>query len=171
MSRIQKPLSKTVKDTVDVVFELLTSNPGGYEMRAKDLGSVGRNVVRILVQRGIISRERMMGKTHSFKYAWVASSAPTKVLYGSIAQELSDFFKSYNARYNAKKSPAVKETTEPVQEEVQEVVQDEVAVPVQEVTNVNVKVLSDQEIWDVLKSRGYSVDEKGLYIVKKTYLN
>ena len=56
-------------------------------------------------------------------------------------------------------------------EEVQEVVQDEVAVPVQEAVDVDVNIFSDQALWDELKRRGYSADERGLFIVKKTYLN
>ena len=51
MSRKHIPLTKTVKDTVDLVFELTTSNPDGYEMKANDFGNYGRLVVRILHQR------------------------------------------------------------------------------------------------------------------------
>lgn len=175
MARKYQPLSKTVKETVDLVFELTTSNPDGYEMKAKELGNTGKLVVRILHQRGILERIRMKNKVHAFLYKWIATSAPTKVLYGSITQELTDISRKKNERYIAKKSAVKNEIVAdviddaPVQEEVQEPAQDTAVV--QEAVDVDVNIFSDQALWDELKRRGYSADERGLFIVKKTYLN
>ena len=102
MSNTRKPLAKTVKDTIDFVFEILTSNPGGYEMSARELGQAGRKVVAILVERGILERNHACNGKKS-RYQWVAAMAPTKVLYGSVTQELADWNREEKKRWYDKK--------------------------------------------------------------------
>lgn len=171
MGRKYQPLSKTVKEAVDLVFELTTSNPDGYEMKAKDLGRTGGSVVKILHQRGILERIRMKNRVHAFLYKWVAASAPTKVLYGSITQELSDKVRKMNEKYNAKKKSAEKASVDVIAEETvpAPAVETFHDGPVQVAPSLD--PFSAQELWDELKRRGYSADENGLFIVKKTYLD
>ena len=101
MSNTRKPLAKTVKETIDFVFEILTSNPGGYEMSARELGQTGRKVAAILVERGILERNHACNGKKS-RYQWVAAMAPTKVLYGSVTQELADRNREEKKRYYGK---------------------------------------------------------------------
>lgn len=101
MSNTRKPLAKTVKDTIDFVFEILTSNPGGYEMSASELGKTRGKVVAILVERGIIERNHACNGKKS-RYKWAAAMAPTKVLYGSVTQELADRNREEKKRYYGK---------------------------------------------------------------------
>lgn len=101
MNSKRKPLAKTVKDTIDFVFEILTSNPGGYEMSAKELGTTRGKVVAILVERGILERNHACNGKKS-RYQWVAAMAPTKVLYGSVTQELADRNREEKKRYYGK---------------------------------------------------------------------
>lgn len=171
MGRKYQPLSKTVKEAVDLVFELTTSNPDGYEMKAKDLGSTGKLVVRILHQRGILERIRMKNRVHSFLYKWVAASAPTKVLYGSITQELSDMARKMNEKYNAKKKSAEKASVDVIAEET-------VPAPAVETFHdgpvlvvPSLDPFSAQELWDELKRRGFFIEGERLCIVKKAYLD
>ena len=172
MGRKYQPLSKTVKETVDLVFELTTSNPDGYEMKAKELGNTGKLVVRILLQRGILERVRMKNKVHAFLYKWAVASAPTKVLYGSITQELTDMIRKKNEKYNAKKKDAewkdiVKEI--PCGEPAQEPVNTIVLTPAPTVSIFD--PFSDQELWYELKRHGYFIEGERLCIVNKSYLD
>ena len=171
MGRKYQPLSKTVKETVDLVFELTTSNPDGYEMKAKDLGRTGQSVVKILHQRGILERIRMKNRVHAFLYKWVAASAPTKVLYGSLTQELSDMARKMNEKYNAKKKSAEKASVDVIAEE---------PVPAPAVVTFHdgpvpvvpsLDPFSAQELWDELKRRGFFIEGERLCIVKKAYLD
>ena len=172
MSNTRKPLAKTVKDTIDFVFEILTSNPGGYEMSAKELGQTGRKVVAILVERGILERNHACNGKKS-RYQWVAAMAPTKVLYGSVTQELADrnreekkkYYEKHKARTSVSRADNVVEE-EPVPAPAVETFHDG---PVQVAPSLD--PFSAQELWDELKRRGYSADENGLFIVKKTYLD
>ena len=49
----RQPLQVTVKDIVDLVFELTTSTPGGNALKVQDFGSYGYDVVKVLVGRGM----------------------------------------------------------------------------------------------------------------------
>ena len=171
MGRKYQPLSKTVKEIVDLVFELTTSNPDGYEMKAKELGSTGKLVVRILHQRGILERIRMRNRVHAFLYKWVAASAPTKVLYGSIAQEISDAYRANNKKYPSKKKSAEKASVDVIAE-------DPVPAPAVETFHdgpvlvaPSLDPFSAQELWDELKRRGFFIEGERLCIVKKAYLD
>lgn len=168
MGKNYKPISVTVKETIDLVFELTSSNPGGYEMKANDLGRTGKLVARILVQRGILERTRAKGKKHSFLYKWVAGSAPTKVLYGSVTQELGDNLRKMNKRYNAKK--AVKK--DPVVETVQSVADEagsEFPLVSAECDCIPLDKYSVLALWEELKRRGCFIKDGRLACV--TYID
>lgn len=171
MGRKYQPLSKTVKETVDLVFELTTSNPDGYDIKADEFGFAGSLVIKILVQRGILERTRVKVTGVRYRYKWVAASAPTKVLYGSIAQEISDFYKAKNKKYPSKKKSAEKASVDVIAEE---------PIPAPAVETFHdglVQVVpsldpfSAQELWDELKRRGFFIEGERLCIVKKAYLD
>lgn len=165
MGRKYQPLSKTVKEAVDLVFELTTSNPEGYEMKANELGYTGKLVVKILHQRGILERVRMKNRVHAFLYKWAVANAPTNVLYGSITQELSDMTRKKNEEYKAKKKSAEKAGVD---------VNAEVTVPAPAVETFHdgpVQVVpsldpfSAQELWEELKRRGCFIKDGRLACV------
>ena len=165
------PLCKTVKDTVDLVFELTTSNPDGYDIKTEEFGFAGSLVIKILVQRGILERTRVKVAGGRYRYKWVVASAPTKVLYGSITQEISDFYKAKNAKYPPKKKSAEKATVDVIAEE---------PIPAPAVVTVHdgpvpavqsLDPFSAQELWDELKRRGFFIEGERLCIVKKAYLD
>ena len=171
MNSERKPLAKTVKDTIDFVFEILTSNPGGYEMSARELGTTRGQVVAILVERGIIERNHAHNGKKS-RYQWVTAMAPTKVLYGSVTQELADRKREARKKYYEKHKSTTSVSRadnvvdeEPVPALAVDTFHDG---PVQVVPSLD--PFSAQELWDELKRRGYSADGNGLFIVKKTYL-
>ena len=120
-------LEVTVKETVDFMYDMLVQHPDGTMFTAYTLGKSASTVVSVLVQRGIIERKKIVSKNGmKFKYRWVATSAPTKVLYGSITQELRDKQRAYASLHYAKKkalldtvgyaedAPSVAVGTEPV---------------------------------------------------------
>ena len=165
-----KSRNAQVKETIDFVFELLSSNPDGCEMKASDLGFVGGMVVKILVGRGIVERTRMKNRYHSFLYKWVATSAPTKVLYGSVAQELADReHNRYKKHYTPKRQPA---DTDPDKQEAVDVIDTTVVEPEPEpVYATPLDGFSTQELWDEIKRRGFFIEGERLCIVKKAYLD
>ena len=168
MGRKYQPLSKTVKETVDLVFELTTSNPDGYEMKATELGHTGRFVVKILHQRGILERIRMKNRVHSFLYKWAVASAPTNVLYGSITQELTDMLRKKNREYNSKKKSAEKAT-------VDEIAEEPIPAPAVAFHNGPVPLVPSlaqftiQELWDEIKRRGVVIEDNRLALHTVTY--
>lgn len=165
-TRKRKPLERTVAETIDFVHEYLRPFPDGCEFSAKDTGTQGRIVVRILLRRGIISMKKMHnGKA---RYKWVADMAPTKVLYQSVAAEIRDAQRETSKKYRTTKV-ADKNAETPVVEAPEEIP----AEPVQmEAPKVNIlERFSDQELWDELKARGYVIEDNRLVIVKKAYLD
>lgn len=166
-TRKAKPLAKTVKDTIDFVYEYLSPFKDGCEFSAKDTGNQGRYVVRTLLRRGIISMKKLPGgKTH---YKWVAEMAPTKVLYQSIAAEIRDYQREKNKKYNASKVAA--KANEPA-DETPAVDENNEAPAVEQITPPNLlEVFSAQELWDELKARGYVIEDNRLVVVKKAYLD
>lgn len=162
----RKPLERTVAETIDFVYEYLRPFPDGCEFSAKDTGNQGREVVRTLLRRGIISMKKMHnGKA---RYAWVAEMAPTKVLYQSVAAEIRDSQREKNKKYSASKASA-KPSEEPAVNEPE----DAPVEPVQmEAPKVNIlECFSAQELWDELKARGYVIEDNRLVVVKKAYLD
>lgn len=165
-SRKRKPLERTVSETIDFAYEYLRPFPDGCEFSAKDTGDQGREVVRTLHRRGIISMKKMHnGKV---RYKWVAEMAPTKVLYQSIAAEIRDSQREKNKKYLATKA-AAKNAETPVVDVPEEIPAEPVQV---EAPKVNIlECFSGQELWDELKARGYFIEDNRLVVVKKAYLD
>ena len=177
MNSKRKPLAKTVKDTIDFVFEILTSNPGGYEMSAKELGQTGRKVVAILVERGILERNHACNGKKS-RYQWVAAMAPTKVLYGSVTQELADRNREEKKRWydknRAKRSVSMADgvVEEAVRESVEDHEEDSVVVPADPGHGYESSPLESYsivELWQEIKRRGGRIEGGQLAIT--TYLD
>ena len=99
----------TVKKTVDSVYEYLIQHPEGITMAANEYGKRGSRVCTKLVSRGIIEKKGL-GIGKGWRYKWVATMAPTKVLYGSIAQELYDEERKYQETFKKKHAAKNKET-------------------------------------------------------------
>ena len=177
MNSKRKPLAKTVKDTIDFVFEILTSNPGGYEMSARELGTTRGQVVAILVERGIIERNHAHnGKKSS--YQWVAAMAPTKVLYGSVTQELADrnrearkkYYEKHKATTSVSRADKVVEVA--VRESVEDHEEDSVVVPADPGHGYESSPLESYsivELWQEIKRRGGRIEGGQLAIT--TYLD
>jgi hypothetical protein len=164
MGRKYQPLSKTVKETVDLVFELTTSNPDGYDIKTDEFGFAGSLVIKILVQRGILERTRVKVPGVRYRYKWVAASAPTKVLYGSIAQEISDFYKAKNKKYPSKKKSAKKASVDAIAEEPIEnnlsqfETEREKQDAVVDIEKHYLAPFTIQELWDEIKRRGGRIE-------------
>lgn len=172
--RTLTPLPKTVKEFVDFIYEYLIEHPDGLAFPMKSITSSGtqKRIASILVQRGIIGKTTIpnVGKPgHSCRYRWAATMPPTKTLYGSIVSEIrNEKYKwpSYNC--NAKKNREAVEADPmptPTTDEPQE----------QPISVFNgfepLDGFSDQELWDELKKRGYTIEDNRLVIIKKAYLN
>lgn len=109
--RTLTPLPKTVKETVDFIYEYLIVHPDGIQFTASSLGgSTQKRILSILVKRGIVERTYLLsGKTGRVcKYKWIATMPPTKTLYGSIVTEIRN---EQNAWPSHKKTMKPKQTT------------------------------------------------------------
>lgn len=151
-----------VKKTVDSVYDYLIQHPDGIGMSALEYGKRGARVCSKLVARNIISKEGL-GRGKGWKYRWDATMAPTKVLYGSIAQQLYDEDRIHKA--NSRKRAVASSRSFPEQ-----VVPQVIAAPDPVLKpGVDLSVISDQDLWSALKGRGYHIENNRL--VKKEYLD
>lgn len=151
-------LAKTVKETIDFVYEYLAPHPDGIVMNAKSLGGVPRSIVTVLVSRGILQKTYVnaVGRRGvECSYKWAATMSPTKTLYGSVTDELRNIRKQ-RKEAGKKSKPVVAQETVPK------------APPKEYVTTLD--GFSAQELWDELKKRGYSIEDNRLVIIKKAYL-
>ncbi len=161
------PMSVTVKDSIDLVFDLLTNNPDGYELNTKDFGYYGEKVIRILVGRGVISR-RFRGRGKTPLYKWESTQAPNKVFYGSVCQELQDIIQAKTARYTANKkarTERVHEKETPVEAEEGHEAEAETAQAVPERDCIPLAKYSVTALWEELKRRGCFIKDGRLACV------
>lgn len=167
--RLQRPLVKTVKETVDYVFSYLHPFPDGVVFSAKDLGFNEKRVLKILYARGIITREQVKGVSgKQFRYKWAAVMPPTNVLYGSIADEIRDIdsakTKEQRKKRKEKKTMSTENNTNDTntaKEIISELSDCEDLGPLFGITS--------QALWDELKARGYYIENNRL--VTKLYLD
>ena len=167
------PLPKTVKEFVDFIYEYLIEHPDGlsFPMRSIVESRTQKRIASILCQRGIIEKTPVpsaSGRGCSYKYKWVANMAPTKTLYGSIVTEIRNEQNNWPS-YKKKRT-----TEEPTPLDVDKRENDKEATQQPLSTFVcfgPLEGFSDQELWDELKRRGYSIEDNRLVIVKKTYLD
>lgn len=158
-------LMKIVKDTVDSVYDYLIPHTDGITMSANDYGKRGSRVCSELVKRGIIEKKGL-GHGKGWRYRWIATMAPTNVLYGSIAQKLYDEDRMYQDAHRkkkaAEKSKKVVVDTPPTEQPLPE--------PKREYVS-DLKGFSAQELWDELKGRGYFIEGERLAITQTAYLD
>ena len=127
MEKKRKPLGVTVKETIDYMYALLADQPNGvvYPVN-RSLGGTAGQIVAILVKRGIIEKKCVAsGVGNSYRYKWLADSCPTKVLYGSVTQELRDAWKEMHNKSKEKKSREASECRANVESVASAPVQDE----------------------------------------------
>ena len=185
LNSLGRPLPKTVKETVDFAYEMLIPHKDGIVFTTKKLGVNEARSFSTLVKRGIISKTpcaRKEGRGCEYKYKWLAPMAPTKVLYGSIVEEIRGIDR---AKYTAGKKSEKKEAPvaapanvdERHDEPAPEVVEEVVAAPANAKEQpapaktfvTDLQGFSSQELWDELKDRGFVIENDRL--VKKAYLN
>ena len=100
-----------IKQTVDEIYEHLIQQPDGITMSVrKERGLMYARIMSKLVGRGIIEKQMFGRGKEGCRYRWVATMAPTKVLYGSIAQELADEDRAHRDSYKKKHAAKNKET-------------------------------------------------------------
>lgn len=107
------PLPKTVKETVDIVYELLSEHPDGVQVTMSSFldSKAQRRVISILIKRGIVQKTFVVTpgkKGPTFKYKWAATMAPTKTLYGSIVKQMHDEDNNWPSRRETEKSKRTK---------------------------------------------------------------
>ena len=187
-------LEVTVKETVDYMYALLADQPDGvvYSVN-RSLGNQAGQIVTILVKRGIIGRTCIAsGNGNCYRYRWSASSAPTKVLYGSVAQELRDKWKKKAQDVKEKKEAAKK--ARPVEEHEPVVKQEPKQIPEEEIKALDelrekiepracdipiinnlggavpmnpLEIYGIDELWAEIKRRGCFIEDNQLVLVKK----
>ena len=137
---------KKVKEIVDFIYGVTIGegSSGGWGKYS----SRTQLIVKILVARGILQRTGPKPRPH---YVWVATMAPTATLYRSIAESTV-----IQERENMKKQSARKKKRDK---------------EVKEEAFVSLASFQDQELWDELKRRGYSIEGNQLVITKKEYLS
>lgn len=113
VKRTLTPLPKTVKETVDFIYEFLIVHQDGVQFSANSLGgSTQKRILAILVKRGIVERTWLLtgGTGRVCKYKWIATMQPTKTLYGSIVTEIREEQKAWPSHKKvAKSKKSVKE--------------------------------------------------------------
>jgi len=190
-SKKRQRLEVSVKETVDYMYALLADQPDGvvYSVN-RSLGNQAGQIVTVLVKRGIVERTCIAsGNGNCFRYRWSASSAPTKVLYGSIAQELRDKWKKKAQDVKEKKEeaknvapvevhePVVKQEPKPVPEEDAKALDElreklnQEPVKIQDVPVFTeflgnpLEPFSIEELWAEIKRRGCVIDNNRLVLV------
>lgn len=166
----KRALPIVVKETVDFIYELLINSTDGVQFSFKDFGKTEQRIVSILIKRGIISKTTISTGRRgcAWKYKWIATMPPTKVLYGSIVDEYRDIQRAWKSRSNEKMK---KDSLPATNEKKEDAVVPPVVEPPQEERINAIDGFSDQELWNELKKRGYSIEDNRLVIVKKTYLD
>lgn len=137
-----------IKSCIDTIYELTKE---GY---VGSMGSLGDTILMKvsteLVNRGVVKKDRLKGST--YKYTWVATSAPTETFYKNILTHLRSYQKGIDA-----KNRALKKSKFEVKPAVESVV-------------VKIDSFSTQELWDELKRRGAVIENNQLVIVTKVAL-
>jgi len=178
-----------IKEKVDFLYSL-TFNNEFKESFEKFNDRLLDEVRAVMVKRNIILKNnyypgQAMGRKCSFTWNPTAPE-PTKTLYSSIAKEISRQHKEKAERYaegKLKKAPdylkkvevaPVEANEHPIQI-VKDVkkwfkdVEENAQLSYQE--RLQLSMISDQELWDELKSRGYEISDGKLAKVVKTYLD
>lgn len=159
----RRTLSQATKETVDFIYDYLSPHPEGITMNAKQLGKTESRICSLLVRRGIITKNRSGFGAKEYRYKWVAPMPPTKVLYGSIVDEIRDQDRGYKDRHkNKQKQDTVMNQIEKEREEQEAVVV---------VDKPSLTQYTIQELWDEIKRRGGHIEGGQIAVTVTTYLN
>ena len=148
-----------VKECTDRIYETVIAQPGGYCGGFSQLGSFYSRVLKDLVDRNILKKERNEAAPRlAFRYTWIASMAPTKTLYENIAFKLRMEQKEYSEKNKQKK--------ELTHVKIPKVNASEILTGpalenniLMEPTPNPLRSFTDAELWDELKARGYEIAE------------
>jgi len=154
MSKRQKTLQQTVKETVDAVYHYLAPHPDGITMKANEFGNKGSRICTKLVNRGIISKQAL--GLHEFKYKWIAAMAPTNVLYGSISDEIRTEDRRYQETFNKRAK-----STKPSLAKAGDMLEIPIP-PVPVIPEVKDPVDEVREMWEKMKQMGVSIQNNQL---------
>ena len=179
-----RPLLGQVKEAIDFVYEI-SNAPEGYRGSFNEYSAAFCKAISILVQRGILSKERNPKNHRSFVYKWIASMHPTETLYKSVTQEMRDRQHKYDVKSREKRReeslsdvfPDIIDTPDGhiiiksmgVTPKAPEKKPEPTPAPTNKEYVTDLDGFSSQELWDELKKRGYDIE--GDRIVKKAYLN
>ena len=150
--RVTESTLKQVKEHIDFIYEI-TNTMNGYTGSISGNGTRFRHIVRIMVERDILSKTQADRRT--WRYKWKSPLAPTKVLYGSIAPEMVSRERAWQKKSldNKKAKPAV-ETPEPLEN----------------TTKDNpLNKYSIDELWGELKRRGCCIEGNKLALKTVKY--
>lgn len=155
---IENKMRADIKYNVDYLYEL---TKGGYEGTISSLGQREQVFFGVLRKRNVITREntkKKEGKSNIFLYKWNCSMAPTNVFYKSVL----DWYRSDYMKCNDKKKEERKTKKESVANDLTEK---------ENLRKATLKEYRAQELWDELKSRGYTISENKLVKITTEYLN
>jgi len=177
------PLLGQVKEAINFVYEI-SNAPEGYRGSFSDYSATFCKAIAILVQRGILSRERNPKNHRSFIYKWIANMHPTETLYKSVTQEMRDRQRKYDVKSREKRKEESMSDAFPdiidtpggpiiiksmgVTPKAPEKNPEPTPAPAKREYVTDLDGFSAQQLWDELKKRGYDIE--GDRIVKKAYL-
>ena len=153
-----------IKERVDFIHGLTTEAEEGYRGSFTSYDTLMGDVVRELVKRGIVLKERDTTRTRCcYTYKWVATMSPTRALYGSVMNALRQ-------KVREEKRQSILRAKERAAEEARKAVLQEIAgspqepaPEVKETPEVEKQInplagFTAKELWDEIKSRGYTIE-------------
>jgi len=150
--RVKRNPLAHVKECTDKIYETIIAQPGGYCGGFAHLGNYYSQVLKELVDRGIVEKERNLAAPRlAYKYTWAAAMAPTNTLYKNIAFSISAKMKQIRDASRSKKKSQEPSSVEPAMLDVE--VKNELLEPARS----PLSSFSDGELWSELKARGYEV--------------
>ena len=150
--RVKRNLLAHVKECTDKIYETIIAQPGGYCGGFSHLGSYYSAILKELVDRKIVERERNFAVPRlAYKYTWAAAMAPTNTLYKNIAFSIRAKQKQLKDNRVSKKKSGEPANAEPATLDVE--AKDDL---IEQARNP-LSAFSDVELWSELKSRGYEI--------------
>ena len=99
MANPKEPLIVRVKERVDFIYNLATESADGYAGGFAKSDNLTQMIVRALVSRGVLDKERDMSKPRlCFIYKWASKLSPTKAFYKNISEDISKEYAGYKSK-------------------------------------------------------------------------
>lgn len=157
---VEQKMKNDIKYNVDYLYELTKD---GYEGTISSLGHREQVFFGILRKRNVITRNntgKKNGNSNLYLYKWNCSIGPTNLFYNNVLDWYRIDYMKCNEKEKAERkmkkesalvvnNPADKET----------------------IRKATLKDYRAQELWDELKSRGYTIEENRLVKITTEYLN